>query len=384
MKQMVKAFNKMTSGTKIMTCHLLMLMLVGTVGGLAIFRLNQINFVVNDLAGNLAVNQHLSGEIGSHSLLFQLYARRYINQKDPTDLDRYQEEMDKFQELLIRGDERITKPEQAAILAQIKTKVEEYRNKFAETTNLLAERQQVRSKVLDTQAQLAEEKLDQLWTSAFETDDAVALYHIGNAQQAFTLMRMDVFQYLDEADEQWVKKIKNRYQEVQAAFDQLATQPEDSTQRRLAAKAEANIAVYYEGFESLRSDSVRLAQITAALHSLGSQLHISSSQLSAGLVGDSATKAEISDGLVGQTQVVMLAIMIMVVIMGFGLGAIINQAVKVQLAHVPKLAMDVIAGILNLQDVSSKDGAGVLAAAISQVTGNPRERLQAEAELRKN
>jgi hypothetical protein len=372
-------------GSKLFASYLLLFALVVAVGGLAIFRLNQLNYIVSDVSGNLAVNQHLSAELEAQVSLLQFHALQYINQKDPADLDRYQEELTNFKDLLSLSQEKITRAEQSEVLGEIEARVERFEKEFAEATSVMGERQLVRDKVLITQAASASQQLDQLYSSAFRADDTAALYHIGNVRQGFDEMRLDIAEQLNDEAMPLAEKIEMRYQNLLTTFEHLNDELDDSAQERLSARAEANVAIYFEGYQSLRPGYNRQARIVRNLSSLSAQMRTAASSVSGSVEADIATKAEISNGIVGETQVVVLAIILVIIGVGLGFAAIVDRAVRSQLNQVPKFATGIAANIINLPaELKSKDGAKVVAAAINQITGNSRDRYDEESDLRKN
>jgi hypothetical protein len=383
--KIVKLFSNITVGTKLLTCYLIILALAVAVGGLAIFRVNQLNSIVGDLSGNLAANQHLSDELESHAVLSQFYALQYINQKDPADLDRYRDEMTDFRNRLTASQEKITKAKQAEMLSQIEARVEVFEEKFGEATVLMTEQQQVRDKVLEAQATLAGARLDQLYNDAFRDDDTAALYHIGTARREFSDMRLEALQYLNEGGTPLTENLNNRYHKLLGTFDRMSEELDDSSQLKLAARAEANTAVFFESIQSLELGRDRQAALIDTLNSLSSQMQTAASGLSSSTEADIAAKAEYSDGIVSQAQIVILGIILAVVGVGVGFGVVIDQAVRKRLDQGPPAGTDLAPSLHDVRmDVSSKDGVRVLAEAICQMTSNTRERLEADSDLRKN
>jgi hypothetical protein len=381
----VKIFSNITVGTKLLSCYLIILALALAVGSLAIFRINQLNSIVGDLSGNLAANQHLSDELESHAVLSQFYALQYISQEDPADLDRYREEMTDFRNRLAVSQEKITKAKQVELLSQIEARVEVFEEKFGEATVLMTEQQQVREKVLEAQATLAGARLDQLYNDAFRDDDTAALYHIGTARQEFSDMRLEALQYLNGGGSPLTENLSDRYHKLLGTFDRMSEELDDSSQLKLAAKAEANTAVFFESIQSLQLGRDRQAALIDTLNSLSSQMQTAASGLSSSTEADLAAKAEYSDGIVSQTQIVILGIILAVVGVGVGFGVVIDQAVRKRLDRRPRVATDLATSLHDLRlDVSSKDGVRVLAEAICQMTSNIRERLEADSDLRKN
>ncbi|EDN67445.1 methyl-accepting chemotaxis protein [Beggiatoa sp. PS] len=102
----MNAFNNLKVSNKILLGFLTILVLMGIIGGVAIFQVTRINATVTDLADNLAKDQHLADQIVSKILLVRFYANKYIRQQKQEDLNRFNEEFAYFEKLLAEADKR--------------------------------------------------------------------------------------------------------------------------------------------------------------------------------------------------------------------------------------------------------------------------------------
>lgn len=250
----MKALNNLNLFTKIISGYLVVLALLAIVGGVALFRLNQINTTVTHLVDNLAEDRQLAEDMVTQIVSARLYANKYLRTKSQDDQASYQKEMTKFDELLATADKKITDAARVEMLALIKADLQEYRTGFTEITQLIADRDKIEADELNVQGPLVADKLNEVLQSAYEENDTIAIFYGAQTQAAVLLMRLDVFKYLELGDEQWVTKFEERYQQARTVLDQFDAKVQDDNHRQLMAEAKAAVEAYNTAFHSLRDD----------------------------------------------------------------------------------------------------------------------------------
>ncbi|MDM8565151.1 GAF domain-containing protein [Candidatus Halobeggiatoa sp. HSG11] len=346
-------FDNFKVGTKISSGFIIILILMGIIGGMAIFQFSQIKSTVTNLADNFAKDQYLAEQLVTQILLTRFYANKYIRDHKVEDLDRFNEEFANFEKLLVEADIEITKGERVKMLAEIKAGVEKYGKNFSQVTKFVDKRHDTLSKILDIQGPLAEQKLEQLRDSAFKADDAIASFYAGNAQRALLLMRLDAFKYLDKGDIKWVKKFNERYQEAQSAFKQLDKELQDPTRQQLAESAKEIINKYHQGFISLQADYKKQNQIIETqLNVIGPQVRKTASKMSDSVTVDFDATNQKTRTLVDNTRWQLSITMFVAILIGIILGWFIAQSITVPLATVIEMSNKMSNGIM-AQDIQN-------------------------------
>jgi methyl-accepting chemotaxis protein len=384
---MLSAFKEFNVNTKIISGYVVALVLMVIIGVLAIFSLGQINNTVQNLADNLAEDQHLADRIVADIWNTRFYSVRYINQQNAQDLTAYNEVLEGFQQLLDDADKRITDPERVPMLNTIQTETEGYAKNFSEVISLMDKRQKTVDEVLDVQGPMAEGKLDELRTSAYQDEDAVASYYAGNVQRSFILMRLDAFKFLQEGEEQWAKSLDTRYQEILAAFDDLDEALDDAVRRQLAEDAHTIVDTYYEAFQGLRTDYARQNQIIEEdLQEIGKVVAQTGEQMASSVTEDFQAERAAANRLVNSMRWVMGVAMMVAIVAGLGLGFFISNLITDPLARVSTVAQGIAEGNVDLStkvEIVSEDEIGVLAQAFNYMTGQIQEMLdQAQQQQR--
>ena len=146
-------------GTGVALSYLAALVFVIVIGILATVQLNQISASLDNLTNNLAVDRQLANRIVSQVLLTRFYAQQFARTKDQADVDHFNQEFTRLEELLSLAEDEITSPGQVHMLGQIKVAVGEYGQAFEEATEIVRERQRIQAEVLDVQGLAIEHRL---------------------------------------------------------------------------------------------------------------------------------------------------------------------------------------------------------------------------------
>ncbi len=372
----MKAFRNLKVRSKILIGYIIVLLLMAAIGLIAILRFDQISATVTNLANNLAAEQHLSDAITSQIWSTRFFAHQYINQQNSADLNRFNEEATRFDELLSQADAKITDSEREQILANIKAGVQEYADGSYEIASLIAERNTILQGTLDLQGSLADLKLDQLRESIFETDDAVASYYAGNAQRAYLRIRLNTFRYLSTGDEQWVSA--RRYQEVRDAFKLLKENLKDPDRIKLAEEAEAATEAYIQGLALIQEGYAHQRQIEAEkLNVVGPEVEEAGAQMSASVTTDFQKAHENTGTLVNQTRAVLLLTIGFAIMVGLGFGLVISYSITRPIISLTRVAKSISGGDLKQRvPITTNDEIGELGIAFNTMTAKLSDRTE--------
>ncbi len=332
-------FSNFKVGTKIIAGYIIALVLMATIGGIALLRLANIEVTVTNLSDNLAMDQKLADDMVSQVLLARFYANKYISQGHQDDLGRYRDEHLNFENLLASAETEITDPERVTMLNSINAGVETYDSTFNEIVGLMDARQKIVTEVLDVNGPNAEALLQELRDSAFAADDAVAAHHAGNAQAALLLMRFNAFKYLQAGDTKWVDLFTQRFEQAENSFTTLDTELQDPSRRKLAADAHTAVKAYKTGFDSLQADYARQNQLVmSTLDVVGPEVRTTASNMAASVAADFQAEDEATKALVAQTRWVLIITMILAVVVGLSLGWIISRSITRPLKLVTEIS----------------------------------------------
>ena len=320
-------FKNMKLGVKIIAGYVVVIILLAALGGVALQRLNQIDLTVEDLTGNLAVDQGIVDDTLARSLRARFRAAKHIESGSQSDLDRYQEHMDIIDTLLAEADVEIQDLERVEMLTGLKGDIAEFDQNFTQVEELIDERNEVVTGILDVQGPLGEEKLRQLRASAFQDDDATAANYAGDAQAALLLMRFNAFKYLQDGDETYVDLLDQRYDEAMSAFAALDRELQDPARRQLSEEAKAAVESYDAAFVTLREGYVLQNQLEASLDEIGPKLEAWGVGLSDSVSEDFEAATTSSHQLVSSSVAILIVFIVVAVVVGLGLGILITRSI---------------------------------------------------------
>ena len=315
-------------GAGFVLSYLLVFSIVIGIGILATVRLDQISASVDDLTNNLAADMALSKEIVNQTLLTRFHANKYISTQSQADLDHFNAEFAELETLLVQADRQITDPERVEMLNRIKPAVSEYENTFNKVVELVRNRQRIQSQVLDVQELLIKNKLTSLRIHVISLNDPMAFLALGNAQNAFQLMRLNIVRYLEAGDERYVVLFETGHQQAQTAFASLETVLQDPVQHENSTDAKIAAAAYCEGFYDIHADYVELKDLfSTKLDVLEPEISNTASEMVVSIEREFETQNEFSQVLISQTRLVLLVTTVIAVLAGLGLGVTLNRRI---------------------------------------------------------
>jgi methyl-accepting chemotaxis protein len=369
--------------TQITVGYLTVLILMIVVGSVALVRLNQISNTFIQ-AEQWATEQQAIGEILSKLLRLRFYANRYILDRNSADLERFNEIWTVLEEVSFSKNKQAVKSidsnERVQLTNQLKRSIQEYRTHFQQIIQLMAERKQIISEILDTQGTLAENKLEQLREHTFKANDATGSYYVGNCQKALLLMKTDLFKYLDNGEEKWAQQLVEHYQQAQVAFEQALPGFTDANQHQAIQAAAAAVTAYYQGFNQLHEKYIQQQQIkNDLLDILGPQMRRTGSQLFESVVVDFKQANATTHLTVANTRLWLLITMGVAILFSLVFGWIISRGIMRQLGGEPRvvaeMAKKIASGNLSTEFESNKQPTGLFASMLDMQT-QLRQRIQ--------
>jgi methyl-accepting chemotaxis protein len=368
--------------TQITLGYLVILILMIVVGSVALVRLNQINSTFIQ-AERWAIEQQSAGEILSQVLRLRFYANKYILDRNQAHLERFNEIWTELEEMFFSKEEvtkLTTSNERIQSATQLKQLIQEYKIHFQEVTQLIAERSQIISEILDIQGPLAEDKLEQLHENTFKTNDTAGSYHVSSCQKALLLMRINLFKFLDNGEEKWAQKFAEHYQQAQAAFEQALPGFTDSTQRQAIQAAAAAVTAYYQGFNQLHDKYIQQQQIVNdQLDVLGPRIREIGGQIFESVMDDFKDASAATYLTVTYTRMWLFITMGAAILVSLVFGWIISRGIMRQLGGEPRLvaemAKKIADGDLSTQFESQQQPTGLFASMLDMQT-QLRQRIQ--------
>ncbi len=321
-------FRDLKIGVKIVTGYALALALMAVVGGVALFRLAEIQAKVSNLTGNLSVDLDVAGVIQTQLLRARLYFTRYLRAEDAASLQTYEQEWAKLEAALETAQVEITKPERVAMLDSIRADAADYHETVAEMVALIQARQQIRADVLDVQSQAAQDALNALMDAARADGDVAALYYAGLAQESLQRLRVNMLKFLESGDGQWVDRFADRQAELDQALAGLDSALLDPGQRQTFDAAVAALDAYIAGFNGLHDGYARqIALENRLLNELGPQIVQAAVDMADSVGADFDAEEASTREIVAQTQVVVVAVLALAIMLALGLGVLIARGI---------------------------------------------------------
>ena len=139
-------------------------------------------------------------------------------------------------------------------------------------------------------------------------------------------MNLYAIRYMKEGDERYAVQFETNYQQALTAFSVLESTLSDPDQRQKAIEAKEAVTSYHQGFYAIHEDYLQLKKLfKTELDVLEPQISDYASAMAASVEQEFLEKRELSQSLILQTKLVLIATLAIAAIAGLILGIVINR-----------------------------------------------------------
>jgi methyl-accepting chemotaxis protein len=331
-------FANLKVGTRIMGGYILALLMILAVGGLAIFRISQLNSTVSNMTENLAIDRQLANDIVMQSLRARLYASRYINDHSAENLDRVKQEGRALDNLITLAERDITEPGRVTLLSSLTNKWVAFKTNFESIHQMIVDRDKVQTDTLDVEGPDGENAIARVRADAYAVGDNAIANQAGNLEVDFILMRLDAYKYLDGGNPQYFELFKTRYQQALAAMSILESELKPYYQKDYTLGKKA-IEAYAAAFQELDGDYRKQKDLEInQLDVLGPKIRMDASAIVDSVGMDFGSATQESSDMVVQTNIILITALLIAMMTGLPVGVFIARGITKPLSQVSKVA----------------------------------------------
>jgi methyl-accepting chemotaxis protein len=332
-------------GFKILAGYCLILVLMGIVSAITIIQISRLSSDFNRLSQESGEHQSLVRSMIMEIYRVRLAVNKYISYQRPSDLDDYTKAVSELKNLLDLANRTLVETEQRSGLDKFSSHFKDYQATFEKIIRLLSNRQKTMTEVMDVQGPLADQKFNELFKQAMQTKQWVVLSSVVSADEAITLMRLDVFKYLLEGEEVWTRKFEERHQQVLEALTQLESLLPDAGSRQLLTDTKAAVRTYVVGFQTIVSDYTQQNQLfRSALEVLGPAMRQEASATGEAVQAGLKAQGEAAMAFARQTLWVVVGLTLAAIVVSLLIGSVTVRAITGPLALLVKAANRVAEG----------------------------------------
>lgn len=339
---MLEKFANLKVGTRIIAGYIIALMLMAIVGGVSMWRLNEIGNTVEDLTSRVANVQQLANDMQEHVLQLRYDTNRYMNESTPENFAAFEQHWDEYVVLLAEADSVMIAGEQREILTEIQAQSEVYRTAFLGVVDDIAKRNAILVDVLDVHSPVVENGVGELQQLAYEAGNLELLNAVPAIRASMNRMRVNVVRYLVSGDAAWADRYQLRYEEATAAMANVEPRLTTPRQRQIFANMQNSLAIYHEGFLELREYyEDQLDLVNHSLYVIGPEIGRMAGVISDGAAQDFNVAAEFTGSIVTQTILILLGILAVAIVLGIGLGIFISRSITKPLTQVAEASQQI-------------------------------------------
>lgn len=343
----------MKMSTKILLGFVSIIILLVVVGGVATIFLTRAS---DDFVQyrEWARDSNLIANFQEDLLMVRMNVKDFIISGDQIEKQQYQEYMNSTKEHLGTAEETIQAADRAPLVAQMRSKLNEYDSYFVKVTNLQAQRDEIVTGTMDIAGPQAERDLTNILTTARVDDDMTAAYYASLASRNLLLARLYAFKFLDTNTQEDLDRVGAEIQRLEENLSILDTELNNTNRRRLLSSAQEQIQLYKSAVTSVATVIFeRNDYINNYLDVIGPELADIGNEVMQSIQSD-------QDRLGPQVQannrlavVIAVSVSILSVALGIFLAVFITRGILKQLGADPALIEDVASrvakGDLNIE-----------------------------------
>ena len=338
-------FQNRKVGFKILAGYCLILALMGIVSAITMVQISRISSDFNRSSQESGEHQSLVRNMIMEIYRVRLAVTKYISYQRQADLDDYAKAAIDLKNLLATANQTLVETEQRSRLNKLSNYFKDYQAAFEKIIHLLSNRQKTLTEVMDVQGPLAEQKLNELFKQAVQAKQLGILSLVVSMDEGITLMRLDVFKYLVEGEEVWVRKFEERHQQILEALTQLESLLSDAGSRQLLAEAKTAVHAYVAGFKAIVSDYTQQNQLFKdTLEVLGPAMREDAIATGEAVQASLKAQSEAAMTFARQTFWAVIALTLAAIVVSLLIGGVTARAITGPLALLVKAANRVAEG----------------------------------------
>ncbi len=364
----MSAFRNLKVSIKISLGFVFVLLLMVVIAAIALNQLNGIGNTVTDLADNTMADQYISQQLMSKIFDVRFSANKYILTNDSQYFDQYKIAIKGMDDLLKEADAEITNPERVAMLKNIRKEYADYQTAFAQVYDYINKRQTIKTNTLDYIGPKVEDQLLQLQQQAYQDNNLTLVDAVGSARTYITLMRLDVFKYMDEGNTDYAMLEVQRYEEFKKVFVIIDGQIENEKQKTELYNLLADVKTYHTSFQNgiLEKYAQQNNVTKKQLDVIGPKIVEIGNQMSDSVAQELETRKAQTNEVINYTRNILIITLVFAIVLGFLFSMVISRSITVPLKKVMRAAGYIAKGELNremnIDSIRSKDEMGELAA----------------------
>lgn len=314
------------SNRTVLIGYIVIVSLVLGIGLIAVIQLRQIKRTVDNVTNSLAQEIKLTNDVLHQVLETRIFANRYIRTLDQVDLDRYFDEYEILEDLLVRAETEVLDQRRVDLVAKIRTFVDDYGRAYQNVVAIIQKRQSLHSEILNAQDVIILSKLSALRVHTISENNPGMILAFDNAQYHYQLMKYFTLAYLQEGDESFAVQFDTAHQSFLSALAHLDNEITDFHQSQNVSELEIAVTEYSSGFDILHSDYRQMTQIfEMELNVLEPAIIAAAQEMVQLIEGEYQNKNEYAQKLISATRAVLAIISFVAIFTGVGLGIVVRR-----------------------------------------------------------
>ncbi len=336
---MVKWFNNLRFGTKLLVSFLILVILVGGIlGGLSYYNINNINSIVKEITLQRVPSVKNATSVERFALKTIMDEKMYLLAANDTRLDAasYQTSamanIDQIIASLDLVDEVATKYNDQDLLSksqEVRKVTLEYRDLYNSGVAKLTEQKQMATTMADNGTKVTD-LAKEYYTTVMKSSDAMAsqaLPIVVDIWDTALQTRLNQNKYMLYKDQKYWTAIEDDINKLRTRYEDLKKVTTDTTQLKMIEDAKVATEEYFTAAQNWVQADNELQTILDQMATIGTTVMENAVAAEDAGWTAAATSQEKSSGIVNQALIITLVAVVLAIILGVILGIVISKTI---------------------------------------------------------
>ena len=200
----------------------------------------------------LAKDTNLAGRVQANMLTMRLSVLSFLNTRKESTIKQFEQRRENMDKFLLEAQKEIQNPSRAALVSEVTSEVELYKNGFSKVVSLFADRNSIVSKQLDPAGLAMRKATTEIIETAYDEAEPDAAFYASRVQEHLLLGRLFVTKYLvTNADTDSQRALDELTNKMNKALEALDEQIESETRLQLLSTVRENHKNYIDAFKQV-------------------------------------------------------------------------------------------------------------------------------------
>ncbi|MEW4454980.1 methyl-accepting chemotaxis protein [Bremerella sp. JC817] len=327
----------------------------------------------------LARDSNFCSDIADGMMQIQFTAKNFDITSDPRFVERFKQVRSDLEKLLVEADERISDPEQQAMVTEIRQLVQQYEVAFDDMATARELRSKVQREVLDVEGPNMERNLLQVMQTAKTDDNVEAAATAGQTLSIVMQLRLAANRFIQNPTADNLQRTLAVGDKLETELEKLKSTLKSNERKQLVDATLASSQLYQPKFQELAQALIEERRLVRdEWDTLGPRVAVTTAKLRETIQGLQNELGPQVDSSNRATLVMVASVCVIAVILGVLVAILQSRAIVLPIRKVMGILGAVSTGDLRQRvDVNAQDEIGSMSKSLNTMVDNLQKAMTA-------